>query len=249
MVHMFASLKRALATQTSPKRDASSGRDRIITVLQALKEDHQLLSVSVAGCRASATSVILGVHESRNCFLLDELSVPDAHRAFLQRRKALIETRVQGIELRFTCRLLTAGTASGIALYQVAIPTQMKRVQRRAHFRLCLAPGLAVPVSIPRPEGGQLSGEAFDLSASGIGLFLRTRNIPDRGRVLRDLSIALPGTRPLVTDIEVRFATLNSPQHMLRLGARFVGLDRQRERKLALFLAEQQRKRRRFEQR
>lgn len=249
MVHMFASLKRALASHASTKRDRLSGRNRIISILQQLKEDHQLLSATVPGCRTAATSAILSVNESRNCFLLDELSRHEAHQAFLQRRKAVIQGRLQGVELRFACRLLKAGTAGGIALYQVAIPTRLKSIQRRAHFRLRLIPDLVVPVSVPRLEGGSVTGEAFDLSAGGIGLFLRTRNIPGRGEILRDLSISLPGARPLLADVEVRFARLDSTHHTLRLGGRFVGLGREHERKLALFLAEQQRKRRRFEPR
>lgn len=249
MVVMFASLKRAFAAHANPERDGVSGRSRVLSVLKKLKDDHQLLSVTIPGCRIAATSTILNVNESRSYFLLDELSSPEAHQAFLQRRKVLIQGRLQGVEVQFACRLLKAGAASGIALYQVALPTRLKNIQRRSHFRLRLIPNLAVPVSVPRLGGSVVTGEAFDLSAGGIGLFLRTRNIPGRGEIVRDLSISLPGTRPLLAHLEVRFARFDSTHHMLRLGGRFVGLDRKHERKLALFLAEQQRKRRRFEPR
>jgi len=246
---MFASLKRVLTVHRNPARDAVSGRKRIIAVLEQLKASHELLSVSVAGCRTTATSAILALNENRNCFMLDELSLPEAHRAFLERRKAVIRGRLHGMELRFVCHLLRAGSEGGIALYEAAIPTRVQSVQRRAHFRLRLIPSLAIPVNVPRLEGNTVTGEAFDLSSGGIGVLLRTRNTPRRGQILPGVSISLPGSRPLSANIEVRFARLDSAHHMLRLGGRFVGLDRKQERKLALFLAEQQRKRRRFEPR
>lgn len=246
---MFASLKHVLRVHRNPARDAVSGRKRIIAVLEQLKASHELLSVSVAGCRAPATSAILGVNENRNCFMLDELSLPETHRAFLEHRKAIIQGRLHGMELRFACHLLRAGSEGGIALYEAAIPARVQSVQRRAHFRLPLIPSLAIPINVPRLDAKPVTGQAFDLSAGGLGALLQTRNIPSRGQILPDLSISLPQSRPLSANIEVRFARLDSTRHMLRLGGRFVGLDRKQERRLALFLAEQQRKRRRFEPR
>jgi len=228
---MFASLKHVLRVHRNPARDAVSGRKRIIAVFEQLKASHELLSVSVAGCRAPATSAILGVNENRNCFMLDELSLPETHRAFLEHRKAVIQGRLHGMELRFACHLLRAGSEGGIALYEAAIPARVQSVQRRAHFRLPLIPSLAVPVNVPRLGAKPVTGQAFDLSAGGLGALLQTRNIPNRG---------LPQSRPLSANIEVRFARLDSTRHMLRLGGRFVGLDRKQERRLALFLAEQQ---------
>ena len=246
---MFATLKHVLTVQGNRARDAVSGRKRIIAVLEQLKASHELLSVSLAGYRTAATSAILSVSDDRNCFLLDELSDPELHRSFLEQRKAVIRGRLHGMQLRFACRLLNAGSEGGIALYEVAIPAKLQSVQRRAHFRLPLIPNLAVPVSVPRLQGKPVTGQAFDLSAGGIGALLQTRSIPSRGEIVSGLSISLPQSRPLSANIEVRFARLDTTRHSLRLGGRFVGLDRKQERKLALFLAETQRKRRRFEPR
>ena len=246
---MFAALKHVLRVHRHRARDAVSGRKRIIAVLEQLKAGHELLSVSVAGCRGAATSAILSVSDDRNCFMLDELSVPELHRSFLEQRRAVIRGRLHGMELRFACRLLSAGCEGGIALYEVAIPARVQSIQRRAHFRLPLIPDLAVPVNVPRLQGKPVAGQAFDLSAGGIGALLQTRSIPSRGEIVSGWSISLPHSRPLSANVEVRFARLDTTRHSLRLGGRFVGLDRKQERKLALFLAETQRKRRRFEPR
>jgi c-di-GMP-binding flagellar brake protein YcgR len=246
---MFASLKHVLRVHRNGAQDAVSGRKRILRILEQLQASHELLSVYVAGYRTAATSAILSISEDRNCFMLDELSVPELHRSFLEQRKAIIRSRLLGMELRFACRLLSAGSEGGIALYQIAIPARVQSVQRRAHFRLPLIPDLAVPVNVPRLHGKPVTGQAFDLSAGGIGVLLRTRSIPDRGEIVFGLSISLPQSRPISANIQVRFARIDTTRHSLRLGGRFVGLDKKQERKLGLFLAETQRKRRRFEPR
>jgi c-di-GMP-binding flagellar brake protein YcgR len=246
---MFAPLKRAFHGDRDPAGEKLTNRSKIVSILRSLKTDHELLSVSVAGSRDKSNSAILGIKESRDCFYLDELSSRDAHDALVKNRKARIECRLQGMELRFACHLVKANTESGIALYEIAIPKAMFRLQRRQHFRLRLAPGLLIPVTIPSLEGEAVTGEAFDLSASGLGAFFRTRNVPSRGLMLRNISISLPGSRPFKTSIEVRFARLDSAHHMLRLGGRFMSLDRKQERQLEQFLAEQQRKLRRHQPR
>jgi c-di-GMP-binding flagellar brake protein YcgR len=243
---MFPSLNRVFQGDRKPAEQRVLSRKKIVAILQQLKACHELLSVAVPGFPQSANSAILGIREANERFYLDELSLCGAHEAFLQKRKARIACRLQGMELHFAVRLLRATSDGGIAVYEIAIPKSVLRVQRRESFRLRLSPGLTVPVTVPYLEGERVSGEAFDLSACGIGAFLKTRNIPSRGQVLTNLTINLPKAGSFKSNVEVRFARLDSAHNMLRIGARFVKLDNRQERFLAQFLAEQQRKRRRF---
>ncbi|HHJ15233.1 MAG TPA: hypothetical protein ENJ80_00885 [Gammaproteobacteria bacterium] len=242
---MLASLKRVLQGDRDPAAEQVTNRAKIIAILHQLKLAHELLGVTVSGCSDQSNTAILGIREKQNHFYLDELTSPAAHKAILKQRKARIQCRLQGMELRFAVQLTRADTKNGIALYEFALPKSISRLQRRDNFRLRLSPGLMVPVAIAHFEGKTVSGEAFDLSEGGVGLFLNTRDIPSRGQVLHELSLSLPHTRPLQTGLEVRFARLDGAQQMLRIGGRFVDLNRKQERQLAQFLAEQQRKLRR----
>ena len=246
---MLASLKRVLHGNRNPAQDQVTSRKKIIAILRRLKADHELLCVSVPGCKGTSSTALLGLKEERGHFYLDELNSCDAHEALLKTRKARVQCRLQGMELVFAAQLLKTATESGIAVYTMAIPNAIACVQRRQNFRLRLSPGAMVPVTIPHFEGERISGEAFDLSAGGLGAFFHTRNIPSRGQVLSGVSRALPRAQPFKTNLEVRFARLDSAHHMLRIGGRFINLDRKQERLLARFLAEQQRKRRRYEPR
>ena len=242
---MLASLKRVLQGDRDSAAERVTSRAKIVAILHQLKAAHELLGVTVPGHSGQANSAILGIREEHNHFYLDELSSETAHKAMLKQRKARIQCRLQGMELRFAVHLTRADTKSGIALYELALPKSISRVQRRDNFRLRLSPGLLVPATIAHFEGKTVGGEAFDLSETGVGLFLNTRDIPSRGQILHELSLSLPHTRPLTTELEVRFARLDNANHMLRIGGRFVDLERKQERQLAQFLAEQQRKLRR----
>lgn len=242
---MLASLKRVFQGDRDSAAEQVTSQTQIVALLYQLKAAHELLGVTVPGHPDQANTAILGIREKQNRFYLDELSSPAAHKALLKQRKARIQCRLQGMELKFTVQMTRADTKNGIALYEFALPKSISRVQRRDNFRLRLSPGLMVPASIAHFEGKTVGGEAFDLSESGVGLFLNTRDIPSRGQILHELSLSLPHTRPLTAGLEVRFARLDNANRMLRIGGRFVDLERKQERLLAQFLAEQQRKLRR----
>jgi c-di-GMP-binding flagellar brake protein YcgR len=242
---MLATLKRTIRGDRSPAGEKLTDRKKIIATLHQLKADHELLSVTVPGCKDKANTAILGTKAEKGQFYLDELNSRLAHEAFLKSRKARIDCRLQGMELSFVAHMLRANTASGIALYELAIPKTVMRLQRRDSFRLRLSPGLIVPVTLAHYEGETVRGETMDLSSGGVGLVLHTRNIPSRGQILHNLSISMPRSRPFKASVEVRFARLEQVHHTLRVGGRFVNLDPSQERQIAQFLAEQQRKLRR----
>jgi len=242
---MSATLKGAIRRDRSPAGEKVTDRNKITTILHQLKADHELLSVSVPGCKERANTAILGIREEQGHFYLDELNLRSAHEAFLKSRKARIDCRLRGMELSFVAHMLKASTASGIALYELRIPRSITRLQRRDSFRLRLNPGLIVPVTLAHFEGETVKGEAMDLSAGGVGVFLHTRNIPSRGQILHSLSLSIPRSSSFRADVEVRFARQEHTHHVLRVGGRFVNLNPKQERLIAQFLAEQQRRLRR----
>jgi len=247
---MLATLKRAFQGNRNPEQQRVTSGSRIIAILRQLKADHELLCATVPGCNGKSNSAVLGVKEERGVFYLDELSNTEAHEALLKHRKLRIDCRLKGMELQFVTHMTRANTdSSGIALYEMSAPKVIAQLQRRQNFRLRLNPGIMVPLSIANLEGETVKGEAFDLSTTGVGAFLQTRKIPSRGQTLSGVTLSLPQTRPLKAKFEIRFARQDSVHHMLRIGARFIELERSQERQIAQFLAEQQRKRRRYDPR
>ena len=240
---MLLSPKRTTRRDRAPEGERVSGRKQIIALLRQLEAGHELLSVTVPNCPDIANTAILGIKEDRGYSLLDEFSTNTTHQAFIEQKKAVIQGHLRGTELRFSCDLVKTGADANIILYAVRIPGEIVRKQRRDQFRLRLSPAICVPVTVPDLDGYRVAGEAYDLSASGLGAMLNTRCCPERGTLLPDVTIALPGCKPFIAKLEVRFSRVESARHMLRLGGRFVAMTQQQERKLEQFLAEQQRKR------
>jgi len=247
---MLVTLKRAFQGNRNPEQERVTSGPRVIAILRQLKADHELLSITVPGQDNRANSAILGIKEERGLFYLDELSNEDAHNALLKHGKLRIDCHLKGAEVQFVAHMLRANKdGSGIALYEMAAPKVVAQTQRRQNFRLRLKPGIMVPLSIASFEGESVKGEAFDLSTTGVGAFLHTRKIPSRGQIISAVTLSLPQTGALKAKFEIRFARQDGAHHMLRIGARFIALDRNQERQIAQFLAEQQRKRRRYEPR
>ncbi|MDT8388549.1 MAG: flagellar regulator YcgR PilZN domain-containing protein [Thiogranum sp.] len=223
------------------------GQKRIIALLRQLQAGHALLSMTVPGCSAIANTAILGIKDDRGFFLLDELSANVTHEAFLKAKKAVAKGRLNGTEMYFNCQLVKTGADDNMVLYAIRLPDEIIRKQRRNQFRLRLSPAVCVPVEVSDPDGCSTAGELHDLSTSGLGALLQTRHCPEHGQRLSRVSIALPGSAPFITELEVRFSRIDKTRHMLRLGGRFLTLTQQQERKLEQFLAEQQRKRCRYD--
>ncbi len=243
---MLFSRQQASSQAQGDSAEKVTSRTKIIALLRQLKSQHELLGVQVKGQSTFSNTAILGVREDDDLFFLDELSDAGAHQAFLKQRALRVDCHLQGLELHFQCRLVNVDSSNGIAFYAIRIPTVIHRLQRRQFFRVRVDAGLSVSVSVPDLGGEALTGEAIDLSAGGLGAIFPTDAEPEIGLVIDDCSIPLPRQQPLKTRLEVRFASLDDTRHQLRLGARFIGLDLRQERLLTQFLAEMQRKRRRF---
>ncbi len=223
-----------------------TSRGKIVALLRQLKSQHELLGVQVKGLSTFSNTAILGVREDDGVFFLDELSDHGAHQAFVRQGALRVDCHLQGLELHFQCRLARVGSSGGIAFYAIHIPAVIHRLQRRQFFRVRVDPGLSIRVCVPDLGGESQTGEAVDLSAGGLGAVFPTDRVPDTGLIMNDCNIPLPRSQSLKTRLEVRFAALDDKQHCLRLGARFLDLDLRQERLLTQFLAELQRKRRRF---
>jgi c-di-GMP-binding flagellar brake protein YcgR len=217
---------------------------RIRSILLELEARHEVLSATVPDCDEVSAAAILEVHDNDGSFRLEHFDSEIVHRALLHSGEIRLACRLRGTQLSFTTRLMDAEPEDGRAAYRLALPASLSCAQRRENFRLRLSPGLAVSVTVPDLDGETVKGDAFDLSATGIGLFLHTRRTPSRGQRLRGVTLHLPHSRPVLCTLEIRYVHKNAVYRTLRVGARFVALEPSQQKLLDRFLAEQRRKRR-----
>jgi len=145
---MLATFKRAIGGDRNPAGEKLTDRKKIIAILRHLKADHELLSVTVPGCKDKSNTAILGTREEHDHFYLDELNSQPAHEAFLKSRKARIDCRLQGMELSFVVHMLRANTTSP---FRLRSPT-LKAKRSEAKPRTCQPVAWAyscTPVTFP----------------------------------------------------------------------------------------------------
>lgn len=214
---------------------------RIANILKRLHQERALLTISLPGSQHLYTSALLKVDTEQGYLLLDELNPRIGHTQFMVAKKALVRARLSGVEVDFSTVLQGVGGESGIAFYQTSLPTLLKYQQRRAYYRVHVGAGHTVPVSIVRREGEAFQGELWDISAGGAGLRLSTTiHLPQpltQGEILAGCQIHLNADTHISSGLEVRFLSHDEQHKVVRLGGRFVGLDKPQQKKVEQFIA------------
>jgi c-di-GMP-binding flagellar brake protein YcgR len=228
--------------QRCPERESITSPTRITAILNELEARGELLNAAVAGHEERYRVAILEVCDNES-FRLDRLASETAHRALLDSGELHLACRLRGMQLSFTVRLMDAEPEPGLAGYRLALPGSIDSAQRRKNLRLRIDAKIRVSVTVPDLDGETVRGDVFDLSTTGIGLFLHTRRTPARGRQLPGVTLQLPDERPIRCTLEIRFVHKNAMYRTLRVGARFVGLEPQQQTLIERFLARPQRRR------
>lgn len=214
---------------------------QIVRSLKLLKEGHCLVNVTVPGHDETYNTAILGIYPGRELLVLDELNSRDGHEQLLKAGKLKASCRFHGVEYRFAGAVQQVDYQGGIAMYRVALPQLLLHIQRRDHYRVPVDRETDIQVNLPLTGDPRLRGHLCDLSQGGIGALFETRSSPNQGQVLPVCSLMLPNQKPIRTELEVRFARLDGQRNVLRVGGRFVNLDKEQERDLARLVAKLQR--------
>lgn len=196
---------------------------QIAGLLKRVRDNRVLLSVRVPGSDAIFNSLLLEVDVERNFILLDELNPRLGHELACQARQIRVHCQCQGVELSFVCPIDVGQGQRGISFYRATLPDAVNYLQRRSNFRVRVGRHASVPVQLPLGE--TLEGELIDLSLGGFGASLPDRAELARGQIVESCSIRLPNCDPLTTELEIRFVQRDKQRQILRIGARFRGLD------------------------
>lgn len=235
---------------SDPAQDPLSSSERITSTaqiarfLQRLKDGHCLLSVTIPGVEGSFNSAVLRVYPQQELLILDELNPRAGHLALLERRQLKVRCRLHGAEYRFATLLQRVEEQRGIALYYAALPEALLQIQRRDHYRVPVDESVGIELDLPALEadGNAPQASLLDLSATGIGMQLNTPTPPDRGAILPDCTLRLPAGTIVRSEIEVRFVHARDRLGPVRVGGRFLKLDRKTRDQLTTLIRELERR-------
>jgi c-di-GMP-binding flagellar brake protein YcgR len=202
-----------------------TAKPRIIGLLQRLKEARTLLLVHLPEDNNRYTSAVLEVDLQHGQVVLDELTPAEGNTRVEKTRRLHVTGRLAGAQVRFRGDVHKIETGADAIRYVLTLPEYITHEQRRNAFRVRIPLGQSYPVVLVCEGQGSYEGELYDISNTGLGLYVApgTPVATDDGHryVCR---IRIPQGGELSAEIELRFVSLDQRGHHLQVGGRFINL-------------------------
>jgi len=221
------------------KTEKISDGARIAGLLRRIRENHNLLSVTVMGDHRLYNSAIIDLDLDSGYLKLDELSPQSGHRLITVSTPLRIHTRLNGIDISFNTRVEDTGSEHGIAFYLAGLPELVYYRQQREHYRAHVGAGRAVSILLEKQQGEHLEGELHDISAGGVGLrfTMETVHSLEKGEYIPLCVINLGSHCVIRNPVEIRYVGEGKNEKYGVVGARFVDLDTTQRNLISRFVA------------
>lgn len=209
-------------------------RREIISLLRAMQERNQLVTMSINGGSEAVVTSVLEVDEESGLVVVDRAPSNILNQRLIEAKTVSFETVLDNIRiLFFSPRVRECLYDNSPALY-IPIPDSLVRLQRREHYRVPtpVASPLRCTIGIPPDENG-LGGTTVvvtlkDISGGGIGVIDEKKLLDNTiGRIYKDCRLELPGGAPVTCTLQIRNShdlTLTSGRAIRKLGCMFVNL-------------------------
>lgn len=215
--------------------------------LTRYQDQHQFINVSfVQDAKDSetfATGILYIDLKSKN-FFIEELRPKIATKHLKPGIKLYFSLTVDGVKHQFQARYIKTNDLLQGTSHQCEFPRAIEQIQLRNAFRVKVPRGTPVKVSLTHPTKNFLSGQAADLSATGVRLRINgsLHYQPTRGDTYPVCRLLLPtGTEIFCQGQLMHWRHV--PEHKTTyLGIKFLRMEGQHERALGRFLADLQRR-------
>lgn len=210
--------------------------EQIVGMLRRLQKARALVTVIIPKDSGEYHSAVLEVDPDSARFILDELKPELGHERLSAARTCRVRAQLEGVLMTFTTQIFDIGSKDGIAFYEAALPTVLLYRQRRNHYRVRVAYGQIIPVTLTLPGDITRNAEMLDISASGLSVAVR-EDLPrlKLGDAIR-CSFQLASGETFVNDLEVRYFEQDPQTQISRLGGRFALLQPRRRQQLERYV-------------
>jgi c-di-GMP-binding flagellar brake protein YcgR len=205
-------------------------RREIISLLRAMSEQKQLVSMVINGTDSVLTS-ILEVDDEQNTLYIDCAPNASLNRRIVESDNISFETVLDHIRILFFASDINECVHDNLPALYMPIPTSLIRLQRREYYRVQTPISNPVRCSIPVPREDGVDIVTVNLqNVSGGGIaVIDDKKLLDNtlGLVYKDCKIHLPGNTTVVTSLQVRNSqdvSLNNGKSVRRIGCLFVEL-------------------------
>jgi len=213
-----------------------TGDGPTLLVLERIHKNHTLIHLRVQGRPTTWNSTIIGVDINRRFWQFDELPTLEGHQCLLKERNCAIETRLDGVLVKFKAEVTHSGVDKrGLTYYQASPPRVIQIYQRREDFRVPLSTTQRTTVKFFLPEVGPVRALVRDISLGGIG-FNFSNWVPglERGLVISNCTITFPDEKTISCDLMICFVRRGVSGTVV--GASFMNLSRDVQKQISRFV-------------
>lgn len=198
----------------------------ILGLLKRIQNQRAMLTITLPGTDKNYNSAVLEINEEQAYLVIDELSPESGHPLLLDIKELRARTRVEGARISFSTTLIDAGRESGIAYYNLALPTEIDYLQQRASYRVKTAIVQPIPITLFHVEGQTIKGELQDLSVGGLAIRVAHKQLPAALNTTDTLpcSFRLAQNEEVTCTLEIRSIRNKDNNTPVRLGCRFINL-------------------------
>lgn len=205
-------------------------RREILSLLRALTQRHQLVSMTAMGSSESVVTSVLHVDDATGTAVVDMALDADANQRILNGEEVTFETTLDRIRIMFSVPKVDTCLFEGRPALQIPLPAGLVRLQRREAYRVPTPVTSPVRCTIPiLDEDGRIMFEVAmplrDISAGGLALIDEKLQIDNAvGKIFTRCRLNLPGS-PVMVSLEVLNSTdysLRTGKHMRKHGCQFV---------------------------
>ncbi len=204
-------------------------RSRQLALLKRFKDHFVTITVVLPDSKVEYTSAILSIRPEQDYLILDELKPEEGHQRFLETKECTIEIYYKGEGIRFTSHLLSKGMKDDIAFYRIELPKSIHHYLQRTSYRVPITLTEKMPIYVRSQEQDLIEGEVIDLSSGGVGFRLPRTPWTERlkqGDQIAASKFVLNTGEAINCVLLVRFASLSKDKKYIRIGARYVDLDK-----------------------
>jgi len=217
-----------LTASTDDSRFLVTNRLEIIRVLRGLASRNEMVSAFFNDGNDLLLTSVLEVAPERDAVILDCGANELLNQRILNAEKIIFVTSLDKVKVQFIAHRLESASFEGKPAFEITLPEQLLRLQRREYYRLTTPIVNPLKCMVPMKGGRIKEFPVVDISAGGIGMILNTLDMQLAvGAVYPGCRIDLPGigTLELTLGIQSLFeVTLKNGSKSFRSGCQFVNL-------------------------
>lgn len=208
-------------------------RREILSLLRAMQERGQLVSMQVNGGAEAVVTSVLEVNEDEGIVVIDRAPSNLVNQRIIESDNVSFETLLDSIRIIFFSSEVSECLFEELPALSIPVPAVLIRLQRREHYRVPtpVANPLRCTVRIPEDQAaGQAATTAVvtvkDISGGGIGVIDEKKLLDNTiGKIYKACRIDLPGNTTLTVDLQIRNSheiSLTTGKSIRKLGCKFV---------------------------